>query len=603
MKLKTLTVKNFRCYKDEISIHFDSLTTIVGTNDIGKSSLLEALEIFFNNQTVKIEPADASIGGVNEIIIQCDFIDLPKEVVLDSGEKTNLAEEYLVLSNDLLRIRKVYDCSKKSISPQIFIIANHPTEDGYTNLLKSKEKELQKMVKDKGLDCGFKGNPIMRKAIWNSCPDLKLAETAIDVTKSTGDDKSIWLGIEKELPTFALFQSDRQSQDSDDEVQNPMKVAIKEAMAEVDDELQSIIEKVKKKSMQFAEWTTEAIKEISPSLGSELTPYFAHPTDSKLNGLFSISMNTDLGIPLNKRGSGVRRLILIGFFKAAAEKMIDNKRNIIYAVEEPETAQHPNNQKILIESFINLAKSDKRQVILTTHSPGIAKELPIDSLRFVTRDGHNRPEILSNSEHVIDKVIVALGIPLGQINDIKAIVCVEGPTDVIAMNSFCRCLRSKYHNLVDLNTDSRLMVIPLGGSILKHWVDYQYLRRSNVPEIHIYDNDVNQYQESIDAINSRTDGSWGTLTSKYEIENYLHTDAIKDAYGFGIDTDKKDVPRLFGIEYSKMKGLDNPMGANKSKTYLSRVFEDTMTCDRLEERDTIGEVYSWMERITNLVNR
>lgn len=63
MKLKTIYLKNFRCYKDEVSIEFDDLTTFVGKNDIGKSTVLEGLEIFFNNDLVKIEQSDANIHG------------------------------------------------------------------------------------------------------------------------------------------------------------------------------------------------------------------------------------------------------------------------------------------------------------------------------------------------------------------------------------------------------------------------------------------------------------------------------------------------------------------------------------------------------------
>ena len=39
MKLKTLYLKNFRCYKETISIDFDDLTTFIGKNDIGKSTI------------------------------------------------------------------------------------------------------------------------------------------------------------------------------------------------------------------------------------------------------------------------------------------------------------------------------------------------------------------------------------------------------------------------------------------------------------------------------------------------------------------------------------------------------------------------------------
>ena len=48
MKIKYLMLKNFRSYKGETKINFDDLTVLVGKNDIGKSTILEALDIFFN---------------------------------------------------------------------------------------------------------------------------------------------------------------------------------------------------------------------------------------------------------------------------------------------------------------------------------------------------------------------------------------------------------------------------------------------------------------------------------------------------------------------------------------------------------------------------
>lgn len=46
MKLYQLKLKNFRSYKEEICIEFENLTTFIGKNDVGKSTILEALEIF-----------------------------------------------------------------------------------------------------------------------------------------------------------------------------------------------------------------------------------------------------------------------------------------------------------------------------------------------------------------------------------------------------------------------------------------------------------------------------------------------------------------------------------------------------------------------------
>lgn len=605
MKLKRLYLENFRSYKDLVSIDFENITTFIGKNDAGKSTILEALEIFFNNDIVKIDSSDVNVfSDSKKVTIACDFTELPNELILDSGEKTSLKEEYLLIDEDTMRIKKTYDCSKSKPSEDIYIVTNHPTADGFENLLSLKEKDLQKMVKERQLDCSKKGNPIMRKALWESADDLKISEVEIPLIKSKEDVKDIWSKIESYLPTYALFQSDRSSNDSDGEVQNPMKVAIQEAIGEVQEEIQEIQEKVREKATEIANQTREALYAIDPSLANELTPTFATPAVSKWNSLFSIAMDTDAGISLNKRGSGVRRMILVGFFKAEAERKAkkSNKKDIIYAIEEPETAQHPNNQKILINSFLELSETPHCQIILTTHSPGLAQELPTDSIRFVNKDEESNAIVQNGTEAVIAEVVKTLGILPNPDQNIKLVIYVEGPTDVIALKCFSRCLREKYPDVINLSSDRRILLIPSGGSILKYWVDAHYLENLHCPCIHIYDNDVATYQKSIDKVNARNDGSWGVLTKKYEIENYLHNDAIKLAYDVDVDTDEENVPERFGKAYAIKKNLDNAMGANKSKLYLGKAF-NMMTYQLLMERDTEGEIKSWFDKMKAIVER
>ena len=605
MKLKQVRIQNFRCYED-ITIEFDALTTIIGKNDIGKSTILEALEIFFNNETVKIDSSDVNIhsGGNKTVTITCDFIDLPNNLILDAEAETNLAEEYLTINEDTLRVCKQFDCSKAKPTETVSIIANHPHLPDMDSLLGMKESELKKIVRDNGIDSPMNGNPTMRKNIWShfNAQDL-LEEMEIPVTLA--GTKDIWSQLQKYLPTYALFQSDRSSKDSDDEVQDPMKNAIKEALKQVEEQIATIQQKVQEEAEKIANETFEALKKISPDLARQLSPKFTPPTQAKWNGLFSINMATDEGIPLNKRGSGVRRMILVSFFKAAADRRAkaDDHCNVIYAIEEPETGQHPNNQKILIESFFELANSGNSQVILTTHSPNLSKELPLESIRFVTRDGANRPIILRCAEdnNVIEQVFVALGILPDVQPHVKVVVCVEGPTDVIAIQAFNRCLREHYPDMIDLTTNPQIMIIPLGGSILKHWADYQYLRKLNCKEFHVYDNDVAKYQETVDAINARGDGSWAALTSKREIENYLHQDAIAETYGVNMETDSDGVPRRFGEAYSRQQAFDGVMKDNTSKKYLSRVFSESMNYERLIARDPDGEVKDWFDRIEGML--
>src|SRR5699024_12305715 len=140
----------------------------------------------------------------------------------------------------------------------------------------------------------------------------------------------------KKLPIFALFKADRPSNDEDSEVQDPMKLAVNHALTKVEQELDEIKEKVKEEAIKTANTTLEKLHEMDESLASELIPDFSN--DPKWNNLFKLSLENEHGISINKRGSGVRRLILLNFFRAEVERQRSiSERGVIYAIEEPET--------------------------------------------------------------------------------------------------------------------------------------------------------------------------------------------------------------------------------------------------------------------------
>lgn len=607
MKLVSVEIENIRCYKDPVKVQIDDLTTFIGKNDIGKSTVLEALEIFFNNDTVKISQDDANISNANKLVcITCEFTNLPDRIILDSGYDTTLKDEYLLTSESTLKIKKVFDCGKKSISCDVFIIAQHPTAAGINNLLELKEKDLQKIIKDQGIASALKGNPLMRRAIWDTVGNLELQEVEIPVTKPKEDSKRVWDQLDKYLPLFALFQSDRSSKDSDGEVQDPMKAAVATVIAEVQDDIERIQQRVKARTEEIANNTHKALETIDKTLASELVPDFTPPTPAKWIGLFSVSLSTD-GIPLNKRGSGVRRLVLVSFFKAEAERLLtqSSKKGIIYAVEEPETAQHPNNQKILQQAFLDLANEHNCQVILTTHSPGFASDLPIEGIRFVTRNENAKPCIESGVD-VLGKVAEALGVTPD--SRVKLICCVEGPTDVKALKALSHALHLEDNSIPDLTSDDRVAFVVLGGGNLKHWVNDNYLKGFGRPELHIYDADVSSYVDIIEKVNTRGDGSIGFITEKYEIESYLHSDAIKAAFDVDVvvtdqpNAEGKATPKIFAEVYSAAQGYDGIMKDNNAKIRLAERAFPLMTADLIHERDPNGEVKKWFTTMISFLN-
>jgi putative ATP-dependent endonuclease of OLD family len=114
---------------------------------------------------------------------------------------------------------------------------------------------------------------------------------------------------------------------------------------------------------------------------------------------------------------------------------------------------------------------------------------------------------------------------------------------------------------------------------------------------------VTNYASSAAEVNRRNDGSWAVQTTKYEIENYLHTDAILDAFGVQIvipdylDVNGNALPRVFSLAYSASQNHYGVRGDNKTKHRLAEKAFPCMTADRIHARDPAGEVEEWFYRI------
>src|SRR5690554_622553 len=390
MKIEKLILSNFRSYKDEISIDFDDLNVFVGKNDIGKSTILEALDIFFNEGKgiIKIDKDDinkqAKAEGNSEIKIGVIFGDLPAELTIDTTNPTRLEDEHLLNQEGKLVVIKRYPNAGKE---KVFVKAYHPTNASCSELLLKKQADLKKLLTNEMVCEDKTKNSEIRKAIWGFYSEsLELQEIEIELAKI--DAKNTWDQLKAYLPLYSLFQSDRKNSDGDNEIQNPMKLAVQEILKDqgLMNSLNQVAVEVEKKLKEVADQTLEKLNEMNPEIANSLNPIIPSPESLKWVDVFkSVSITGDEDIPINKRGSGVKRLVLLNFFRAEAErrKTESNVPDIIYAIEEPETSQHPSHQRKLIEAFIELSKADNTQVLLTTHSPSIVKMLQFDHLKLI----------------------------------------------------------------------------------------------------------------------------------------------------------------------------------------------------------------------------
>ncbi|SRR5581483_1579482 len=331
MYLKSVILENFRSYRERTIIPIENLTAFVGTNEAGKSTILAALEIFFNSELIKPEKDDLSVGGGNEsFCIGCIFGHENETIVLDASATTNLRDEFLLNPDGNLEILKRFNCSAKTVKVEAFANALHPAEFE-KSLLLLKNAELKTEITNRAVEGVAKksSNVSIRKALWEA---LAKEKTLQEIPLDKEGAKEIYEQLGKFLPIYALFEADRTSRDDDDEAQDPMKLATAEAIRELEPDLISIKTVIQKRVLDVANRTLDKLREINPKIAAQLTPEFKE--EPKWSSIFKFILRGDQDIPLNKRGSGVRRLILISFFRAEAERRqsLEKSPGIIYAI-------------------------------------------------------------------------------------------------------------------------------------------------------------------------------------------------------------------------------------------------------------------------------
>jgi len=621
MKLARLRLRNFRCFQEEISIEFEDITAFIGRNDSGKSTVMDALDLFLND--IDPDKDDASKGGdPSGLKIICEFTDLPDEVVLDDANPTKFDIEFLLNDEGRLEIHKSYSGHmQKPKCTSIEAYAKHPTVDGANDLLQLTNPDLKQRAKDLSLDLegvDQRINAQIRARIRDHFVDLQLAPSMIPLNADNA--KKIWTELRKYLPAFALFKSDRASTDQDPEAQDPLKAAVKEAIKAKEAELVAITEYVRTEVQKIANSTLEKLREMDPTLATELNPTF---TTLKWDSLFKASITSDDDIPVNKRGSGVKRLILLSFFRAKAEQLAGETGHmaVVYAIEEPETCQHPNNQRMLLRALSDL--SSEAQVIISTHTPMLARALPDSCLRYININEDKSRRILKGGPETNRIFTKSLGVLPD--NTVKLFIGVEGPNDITFLQTIASALRNDGVDVLDLERlelEGEVIFFLLGGSTLVLWSSR--LEPLCRPEFHLCDRDVAppepaKYQGYVDEVNAR-EGCKARNTAKKEMENYLHKDAIVAAYkeldiNLQIRSDFgpfDDVPREIARLVHEASGSPKPWDdlpeevkkdkESKAKKVLCSRAAKHMTKALLEKVDPDAEFLEWFGDMKGLIS-
>ena len=325
MKLQYLTIKNYRNILNTRICVYD-INSITGNHGSGKTNILRALDVFFND--APITDYDLCVDAKStQIQLTASFSKEDKDEVLWD----TLSRECL-LNDKLLSITKTYekvDGKWKSttaiFAPQCPCFNTHDRNN--VPLISLEITELKDICNKYKIKCiNNKEGVALRSGIMYGLKGiLQYKEVLVPVDAPYTDLKTIYSSIKSAMPGYVFFGCDNMSFSDDREINSLInglvQIVNKEAKAEFD------AYKLKVKS---------AIKEKLKNLWEEYVPQDMkeqHDINVAIDinpSLFKYTLVNQDNIPLNLFGNEFKKRLLLAFL----EMYIKNNPNMIVGIDE-----------------------------------------------------------------------------------------------------------------------------------------------------------------------------------------------------------------------------------------------------------------------------
>lgn len=601
MKIAKISIENFKGIKKRIEILTNDFNCIVGKNDVGKSTILNALDIFLNDKNPSIDDKNVYNESGN-IIIELSFtINTTTRISIDESITTTFVDEELLDEENLLVLKKKWDViGKKTPRAEWYINRKiYTTED----FLFMKEPDLINLCKKLGIETTKGSNEEynnvekrrkLREFYQANSYEYSYEYTPLATTGTTRQ-KTILEAIKCLLPSFEYFKADTSLSESDNSIQKYFREkALNGLKGQVD--TNELEETIRNKVEESLSKITTLINSIVPE-EEHITANVEFDWSKLISTTFKSEKDT-ANIPLASRGDGFRRITMMSYFEMLAEETKSDK-NIIFGFEEPETFLHPQVQKQLYEKLNKMIKVGY-QIFITTHSPIIVSETEIEFIIFI--QSINKEYIVSQNSNIdINLIIDELGIKsddklIKVLDNIKLLFLVEGPDDIQAITHLANTYKGA--GVIDKNfEDLGVHLIPIGGcGQIKTWTNLNILKNLGKPIYILQDSDrTNEIVNSPNTINLLRYGYKENvdfyITNKREMENYIPLDyfqkltpPIEIEYTDTCDVKSicashKDAIRLGGkrmlfyhfgkLNFNQLRSTFSPDGDNENDEFLS----------------------------------
>jgi predicted ATP-dependent endonuclease of OLD family len=401
-----MRIRNYKSFLDSGEIMLDEkIFAFIGQNNTGKSTILDAVKVFFPNYKKQVDKKDIH-RGINDSII----IEMWLGGVESFFENTRTDEVD----------RQVEKLLSKADDNSLYIKLVLNIEDG-TN------KNIRKYF-DKD------GEEIKEATLKKLLPELVVIPAIRDPEKESTADRKSYLRslidiLDSEYKTDILIK--------DEGVEKRVNYS----------QLNDILTKeARKRCESLSQKITEY---YNSTLGNNNFRINLEPTvdiysATKYNtSIVEIIGNEKIENDILNFGTGYQSVLILSILQTYVE-IARSVGKYIFVIEEPEIYLHPNLQRKMIETLINI--SERNQVIFTSHSPITISNLPKKNVKLVLREREKSIVKEINPKEVINE----LGIKADDFLGSKGIIFVEGKDDFEVVRELICKLDDNLLNMINV---------------------------------------------------------------------------------------------------------------------------------------------------------
>lgn len=498
MYISELIVTNFRGFTSEpTTIEFkEGINVIIGQNNAGKTTIIKALEILFDNKSTK----NLNINDFNHNIEKEKLKSNPPKIcisakLVQSDDEESYSDELVTVANWLTNIETPYEAT---ITFEFFLPENdvETYKNIMSNLLSTDINDYWKAIEQhflkKYVSRTYVGKPDLKNQISSS----ELSRFDFQFLSAIRDvDRDLFKGNNTLLKEVIDFYMDYDIKSNKNLNINEKLDKIQYKKESFTQESRQLLISLKKRMSQGEEQILKYVKSTGAGIDNSKPIFEGEILDTELYSALRLIVENPTGIklPATSNGLGYNNLIYISLLLSKMQKDSsgeylgsNSKVFSILAIEEPEAHLHPSMQYKFLQFLKGNKESEVRQIFITSHSPNITAAVDLEDLIILQK--LNIETELPDSEEVIrvaypykvfennednpqfeedkkskDYVKRFLDVTKADLFFAKNIILVEGLAEQLVVPEFARKLG------LDLE-DSHTTVINIGGRYFNHFL-------------------------------------------------------------------------------------------------------------------------------------